>query len=114
VLPRDRRVTDARDFRDISRRGRRASSRTVVVHLSTLAGGGLPRAGFVVGKAVGNSVVRHRVVRRLRHQTGPLLASLPEGTSVVVRALPAAGSATSQDLAVDLRSCLADATRSRR
>ena len=27
---------------------------------------GGPRAGFVVGKAVGNSVVRHRVTRQLR------------------------------------------------
>ena len=38
---------------------------------------GGPRAGFVVGKAVGNSVVRHRVTRRLRAVVLDQLDRLP-------------------------------------
>src|SRR4051794_22861366 len=37
------------------------------------AAGRPARAGFVVSSAVGNSVVRHRVSRRLREQVRPLL-----------------------------------------
>ncbi len=58
-----------------------------------------PRVGFVVSAAVGNSVVRHRTTRRLRALVRRHLADLPDGTDLVVRALPVAGSATSEQLA---------------
>lgn len=64
------------------------------------------RAGFVVPKTVGNSVIRHRVVRRLRHLVGNHLRSLPPGALVVVRALPPAATATSDRLGTDLASAL--------
>jgi len=66
------------------------------------ADGGGPRAGLVVSKAVGGSVVRHRVSRRLRHLLAPRLGELPPGAMVVVRALPPAAEATSSELAADL------------
>lgn len=108
MLPRAHRVTDARDFSAIIRDGRRGSARTVVVHART-AGAGPPRAGFVIGRRVGGSVVRHRVVRRLRHQVQPLLDELPAGTDVVVRALPSSAGATSRVLARDLTRALSQA-----
>lgn len=58
-----------------------------------------PRVGFVVSKAVGNSVVRHRVVRRLRALVAHRLERLPDGADLVVRAQPAAAGATSEHLA---------------
>jgi ribonuclease P protein component len=61
-----------------------------------------PRAGFVVGKAVGNSVVRHRVTRRLRALVREELARLPEGADLVVRARPEAASAEFPQLRRDL------------
>ena len=70
-----------------------------------------PRAGFVVSKAVGGSVVRHAVVRRLRHVVQPRLASLPVGAHLVVRALPASATASSAELATDLDGALASALR---
>jgi ribonuclease P protein component len=64
-----------------------------------------------VSKAVGNSVVRHRVARRLRHLMAPRLSELPAGTDVVVRALPAASTASSGALAADLDGALRSALR---
>lgn len=64
------------------------------------------RVGFVVSKAVGGSVVRHRVSRRLRHLVRDRLPELPAGMLLVVRALPPAAEATSQDLGADLDSAL--------
>jgi ribonuclease P protein component len=64
------------------------------------------RAGFVVGKAVGNSVVRHRVTRRLRAVVHTELHRLPATADLVVRARPEAATASSADLARDLSSGL--------
>ena len=64
------------------------------------------RAGFVVSKAVGGAVVRNRVRRRLRHLMRPRLERLPDGTDVVVRALPDAANRTYSALAADLDGAL--------
>src|SRR5256885_8460922 len=61
-----------------------------------------PRAGFVVGKAVGNSVVRHRVTRRLRAVVREELGRLPATADLVVRARPEAATADSVLLHRDL------------
>ena len=75
-----------------------------------------PRAGFVVGKAVGNSVVRHRVTRRLRAVVRDELRRLPPTADLVVRARPEAAEATSdrlrRDLATGLDRVLAERVRS--
>ena len=111
MLPRDRRVRTPAEFRHLGRTGTRAGRRTVVVSVatdpdqtrSTSPSAPRPRAGFVVSKAVGNSVVRHRTQRRLRHLASERLAVLPlEGGLLVVRALPAAGGSTSAELAADV------------
>lgn len=74
------------------------------------------RAGFVVGKAVGNSVVRHRVTRQLRAAVRAELHRLPPTADLVVRARPdaaAAGSAVlRRDLSVGMSRLLADGSRS--
>ncbi len=121
------RVTRPAEFTAVLRTGRRAGTRHLALHLlsappavqpsavpTAAADGSIvdtrsvrpARAGFVVSSAVGNSVVRHRVTRRLREQVRPLLAELPPGCAVVVRAFPSAATATSDDLARDLRSAL--------
>lgn len=64
----------------------------------------------MVSKTVGNSVVRHRVIRRLRHQVADRLDRLPPGSLLVVRALPAAGVATSAQLGGDLDGALSRLT----
>jgi ribonuclease P protein component len=82
-----------------------------------LASPAAARAGFVVGKSVGNSVVRHRVTRRLRAVVRAELHRLPAGADLVVRARPEAADAGSaarhRDLATGLDRLLGDGARSR-
>lgn len=107
MLPAASRLRQRRDFTETVARGARAGRPTLVVHLDTscpvTAG---PRAGFVVSKAVGGSVVRHRVVRRLRGLVAASLPGLPPGARLVVRALPPAATASSADLGHDLDEAL--------
>ncbi|MGI8899626.1 MAG: ribonuclease P protein component [Nocardioides sp.] len=110
MLTREHRLTSGRHFAPALRRGRRAGTRTVVVHLletdhpdSWVVA---PRVGFVVSKSVGNAVLRNRVKRRLRHLVQERLASLPGSSVLVVRALPAAATATYCELGTDLDQAL--------
>jgi ribonuclease P protein component len=116
VLPASHRLNAAADFRYTVRRGRRAGGPLVVVHLATanvdketssLNGAQPVRVGFVVSRAVGPAVTRNRVKRRLRHLVRERLATLPAGSILVVRALPAAAGATYRDLDAALDRCLA-------
>ncbi|MCW0214104.1 MAG: ribonuclease P protein component [Pseudonocardia sp.] len=117
MLPADARLTRRDDFASTIRRGRRAGRSRLVIHLQVsgthdpAAPTSSARAGFVVSKAVGNAVVRHRVARRLRHLVAPRLADLPAGALLVVRALPPAADATSAELGEDLDSALRTALR---
>ena len=115
MLSSDHRLHRSSDFSEVVRRGRRASRPLLTVHcLLDPAPGKTPaRAGLVVSKAVGGSVVRHRTARRLRHLLRERVSDLPAGTRVVVRASPAAAGATSAALAGDLDGALAAAVRER-
>lgn len=62
------------------------------------------RIGLIVGKAVGGSVVRHQVSRRLRAQLSDRLHVLPGGSRLVVRALPGSATASSETISRDLDS----------
>ena len=88
------------------RRGRRITSPHLVLHFITRPEQSVPRAGFVVGKIVGNSVRRHRVLRQLRHLIRDEIVTFPPGTELVVRGLAGAGEA---DLGTELRELLVKA-----
>jgi ribonuclease P protein component len=115
VLAAAQRVRRSTDFAAAIRGGRRAGRGTVVVHLliDEPVQASVARAGFVVSKAVGNAVVRNQVRRRLRHLVRDRLTALPPGALLVVRALPAAASASAVTLGTDLDAAL-DAARSPR
>jgi ribonuclease P protein component len=68
---------------------------------------------FVDGKKLrcGNSVVRHRVSRRLRAILAERMPHLGEPRRVVVRALAPAASAAFQDLDRAVGRCLGEAAR---
>lgn len=102
MLPAPNRLRSRSDFTSAVRgRGSvRAGSRLLVVHATrTDARAGCPpRVGFVVSRAVGGAVVRNRVKRRLRALSAGRLSATPAGVDVVVRANPAAGTATFDEL----------------
>ena len=77
----------------------------MVVYLARTAEPGRA-VGFAVSKAVGGAVVRNRVRRRLRAIIAGELVSLPAGAHVVVRALPAAASASFAALSSDVHAAL--------
>lgn len=115
MLPAGTRIRHGADFAAVMKNGRRARRGAVVVHLATRNEDPVrgARAGFIVSKAVGPAVTRNKVKRRLRHLAAPRLAALPNGTDVVVRALPAAALSTFSDLARDVDAAVAVLTRSR-
>lgn len=95
----------------------RAGSRTLMVHVYSrdtpvIQGG--PRFGLVVSKQVGNAVMRHAVSRKLRGVVQrELVDRLPRECDVVIRALPPAAAATSDELARDLAKAM-DRTQKKR
>jgi ribonuclease P protein component len=116
VLPARHRLRTAADFSAAVRGagGARSSGRLVVVHgRYALRSGSADvadprpapppaRVGFVVSKAVGSAVTRNRTKRVLRHLVAARLTRIPAGCDLVVRANPAAGAATTPELAADL------------
>lgn len=113
MIPAAHRMRRRQDFTLAVRRGRRAGDETLVLHVLTPVqepavtsldptDEGPCRIGFVVPKAVGNAVVRKLVTRRLRHLVRERLGRVPDGSLVVVRALPASAEATYVDLGASL------------
>ena len=115
VLPAVHRLRSAADFTAVTRRGRRVRCGSVVVYLLAEPAENVTtaRVGLVVGRAVGNSVVRHRVSRRLRAQLKDRLDLLPNGARLVVRALPDTAVASSAALGGDLGRALDKLTAGR-
>ncbi len=109
MLPKRHRLRKPAEFTSVLRGGghggaRRAGAPRLVVHgkqMDTRAGSPA-RVGFVVSGAVGNSVVRHRVTRRLRALMSERIGQCPAGTDLVVRATPAAAQSDSISLERDL------------
>ena len=103
------RLRDSNAFRRTVSSGRRAGGAALVVHLLDDvrdAGDAGPRVGLVVGKAVGNAVVRNRVKRQLRHLVRDHLTHLSASSDLVIRALPPAAGMASTELGADLARCL--------
>ncbi|MEP7055086.1 MAG: ribonuclease P protein component [Actinomycetota bacterium] len=104
MLPAASRVRRSDDFTAVLRSGRRAGRGPLVVHLlpGPLEGPAIPlppRAGVVVGRAVGNAVIRNRTRRRLRNLVRNRLTTLPSSSMLVIRALPGAAELSSEQLA---------------
>ena len=116
MLPAQARLRRRPEFTAVVRSGRRAGRPTMVLHYlserpagtggASVASAGFatpsPRVGLVVGRAVGGSVVRHRVSRRLRAAAAEELHRIPPTADLVLRARPEAADADFGTLRADL------------
>ncbi len=87
MLPAANRLRKKADFA-LALSGRKINSKSFQLFLHRSLENAPPKAGLIVAKGVGNSVVRHRVSRKFRHAITPLLPLLPNGSLLVARAFP--------------------------
>lgn len=98
MLARAHRLSEPGDIKVLSRGGQRVSSRFFVARLHRTDTEAPSRFAFIVSKQVGGAVIRNKVKRRLRALAQSELVFHPTGWDVVVRALPAAGPGSFEDL----------------
>jgi len=89
VLPVDARLTSSSDFARATKSGIRVTSAHFVgyLYISPVTNNASAKCGFIISKAVGGSVKRHRVARKIRHAVAPTISKLPTGSLLVIRAL---------------------------
>ena len=87
MLPNSARIKSSSDFARATKSGRRITSDSLIGYLYSSNSNDPAKLGLIVGKTVGNSVVRHRIARQIRHAVREDLNSLPNGTLFVVRAM---------------------------
>ena len=89
MLPPDARLTSSSDFARATKSGIRVTSQHFVgyLYISPVTNNASARCGLIISKAVGGSVKRHRVARKVRHAVAPTISSLPSGSLLVIRAL---------------------------
>ena len=88
MLKKANRVVSGDDFRVTVRKGRRVGTPHALLYVAPQSDVGPTRIGFIVSKTVGNSVTRNLVTRRLRSIGREFVTVRPQGTDVVIRALP--------------------------
>ncbi len=111
MLAKIHRVRVAGDFSRTVRSGARSGRRNVVLYASWRSAHEPTRCGFIVGKNVGNAVMRNLVKRRLRSAAALFISRNPEGIDLVVRALPASALAGWDDLSRDFDKAAAGAVQ---
>ena len=94
----------------VVRRGSRCGGARVITSVLSTGENRAARFGFIISKQVGTAVVRNTVRRRLKAVCAEALPRVPEGTDVVIRALPASSVATFAELEADVRRCLGKLT----
>lgn len=89
MLPADARLTSSSDFARATKSGSRVTTQHFVgyLYLSPVTNNASAKCGLIISKAVGGSVKRHRLARKIRHAVAPLIATLPTGSLFVIRAL---------------------------
>lgn len=92
MLPNSARIKSSSDFARITKSGKRFATNSLVGYLliDKLIDKSLnqpAKLGLIVGRSVGNSVVRNRTSRQIRHAAKTSLSTLPNGSLLVIRAM---------------------------
>jgi ribonuclease P protein component len=86
VLAAKNRLTSRDQFARVTRSSIKSFTPSLVGYLSVEENLTAPKIGFVVSRAIGGSVTRHKVQRQLRHASRDAMGLLPQSSLVVVRA----------------------------
>lgn len=97
VLPKNARLTDSNEFARATKSGLRVATQNFIGYLYLNNNENPTRAGIIVGKSVGGSVVRHLVSRKARHILTGEIYKLPAHSLLVIRALNGAAKAKNQE-----------------
>ena len=103
MLPNSARIKSSSDFARVTKSGRRTTTDSLIAYLLLdQSNSGFkpnpnshlnyqnddnPKLGLIISKSVGNSVVRHRIARQIRHASFNNLSLLPSGSLLVIRAM---------------------------
>lgn len=89
MLPKNARLTVSADFARATKSGTRVTTENFVgyLYISPVTNNDHPKCGLIVNKAIGGSVARHALARKVRHAVAPQLTKLPNGSLLVIRAL---------------------------
>ncbi len=87
MLAKSARLTESGDFARATKSGIRYSSTNFVGYLYLTEEVQPARAGLIISKAVGSSVARHRLARKIRHCIRDHYTTLPTGSLLVIRGL---------------------------
>ena len=97
MLPKNARLTDSNDFSRATKSGLRVSTQNFIGYLYLNNNDNQTRAGIIISKSVGGSVVRHLVSRKVRHILTKEINNLPANSLLVIRALNGAVNAKYQE-----------------
>ena len=101
MLPNSARIKSSSDFARVTKLGRRTTTDSLIAYLllnqsnsgsspssnSNSKKDDNPKLGLIISKSVGNSVVRHRIARQIRHASFNYLSLLPTDSLLVIRAM---------------------------
>ncbi|MTA80126.1 MAG: ribonuclease P protein component, partial [Actinobacteria bacterium] len=81
----------------VTKSGLRYSSANFVGYLYINMSSSEPaRAGLIISKSVGGSVIRHRLARKIRHCLQDQYSQLPSGSLLVIRGMSKSATANCQ------------------
>lgn len=101
MLAKNARLTESADFVRATKSGLRFSTQNFVGYFYQSNLEQPARAGLIISKNVGGSVIRHRIARKLRHAFREIYPQLPVGGLLVIRVLNDAQTAkTAQEVTI--------------
>ena len=95
MLPKNNRLRSGVDFNLVTKTGARFTSDNLVIYALPNNSNQI-QVGFIVNRAVGGSVSRHLVSRKLRHNFANQLPTLNTNLKLVVRVLKAQDNYTAE------------------
>lgn len=87
MLTKSARLTESSDFARTTKSGSRVATEFFVGYLYLTGTHESPKAGLIISKSVGGSVLRHRIARKARHAIAENMSKLPAGALLVLRAI---------------------------